>query len=138
MSNVARYALPVLNARLTAILHAIDAATTPGYITVYSGTPPAVAGGPLLPNNVSLVTYHLSKPAGAVTNGVLEFVQPNEQMCTGDGLAFWARVYDGADNAIMDMTVGDMASSAALRLGQLNLYAGASLLRPSVAKIAGG
>lgn len=133
MNSLIRFPLSIQNARWQIIQSSIDAAASPGRLTLYAGDIPD-AGGTLPANAVELVSYELKKPCARITNGILMFHLPDEEMVIADGIASWARFADGANNPVLDLDVGDMNSSAGVRLPQVNLFAG-GIVRPVLAKL---
>lgn len=99
-------AIPVRNTRLQAIADAIDAATDPGTLTLYTG--PRPGNGAAIDAQVELVTIPCPRPfADSVENGVLTGVPFEEAMAVGQGEAVWGRFRDGDGQFVADADAGE-------------------------------
>lgn len=110
----------VRNARLTAIVTALDSGVTGGFLKFYDGARPATGG---TATNL-LATLTLSKPSGTVSAGVLTGGTITGANATGTGTATWARLTDLAGTFVADLSVGTsgtdiiLAGSASMTTGQ--------------------
>lgn len=135
MSDLLRNSIAAKNAQLTALRSLIDAAGTAGSLTFYSGPVPSVGGGTLQPENIRLLQYPLQKPCATISNGEFLFSGTFEQMVEAKGRPTFARLADGNNNAIGDLTVGPIdgelvngvVTYCAIRLAEINLLAGGYL-----------
>lgn len=97
--------IPLRNARLQAVADAIDAATEPGTLTLYSGSRPS--NGAAVDGQTALVEIPCPRPfAESVENGVLEGASFEEVMATEGGDAVWGRYRDGDGEFVADADVG--------------------------------
>ncbi len=111
-------------ARLTQILAALDAASTPARILFYATVQPAAgaaAGG------TAIAAVTLAQPAGSVTGTVLQITVPeNPGQFVADGTIVWARFVDGNDTWIADADVtesgGDGTVTVTPRAGYTGGY----------------
>ena len=131
MTDIIRYSPAVRVSRALSILSKIDAGVSPGKILLCSGVAPvgfAAATG-------VLASLSLSKPSGVVNDAAeLMFAPVADAMVVTDGSVTWARVEDGAGNAVADLDVGLPGSGAAIILTDTSLKAGA-LIRVTLAKL---
>jgi hypothetical protein len=110
----------VRNARLTAIITALDSGSSGGFLKFYDGVRPATGG---TVTNL-LATLTLSKPSGTVSAGVLTGSAITGANATGTGTATWARLTDQAGTFVADLSVGTsgtdiiLAGSASMTTGQ--------------------
>lgn len=102
------YSTALRNARLDEITAAIDAAATPGKLRIYAGTQPAtgasVAGNTLL---AELTMGDPSFPAasgGSMTANAISA----DSSANATGTATFARVLDGDDNFVMDLSIDEL------------------------------
>ena len=102
---MAGYATAVRNAKLQAIVTAIDAGSGNGTLTLYNGTKPAT--GAAITTQVALADLTFPKPSGTITGGVLTFgtitADPSANVT---GTATWLRIKDSAGTFVADFTVG--------------------------------
>lgn len=103
---------------------AVDAAATPGYFEVYTGTIPATPATAITDQDL-LGTLTFSDPCGVVADGVVTF-----NAITGDtsadatGEPAWVRVYDGDDNVVGDYSASNMAGDGPFKFNTLDIEAG--------------
>lgn len=104
--------------RLTFLDNGPDAAA----INIYGGERP---GGPAdTPVGAVLATIPLKVPAGEVADGALTLQAAEPGLITITGTATWARVTNAAGLVALDMSVGDMSSTANCKLSTCDLLAG--------------
>jgi hypothetical protein len=102
-----RYSTSLRNAHSQATINTIDADAAVGYIEIREGSQPAnpntAASGTLL------VTIDLQDPSfGSPSSGVITLLGvPLSGTAVGTGTAGWFRIYDGADNAVIDGDIVD-------------------------------
>lgn len=106
---MAGYVIPLRNARAQAILTQIGAS---GTLTIMGGTRPATGAAS---SNI-LGTFLLPNPAGTVANAVLTFTKPPDAQATGTGTATWARINDGSNNPVVDLSVTDTTGNGEIKL----------------------
>lgn len=135
-------ALPLRNTRLHAIAAAIDAAATPGTLTLYTGTRPG--NGAPITDQLTLVVIECPKPfADTVESGILTGRPFADAMSTGQGVAAWGRFHDGDGLFVADADVGELQDdgngnlipTSDINLPNTVIYPG-MLIRPTAATIA--
>lgn len=95
------------NARLQAIATALDAASEPGTLTLY--TRPRPGNGATIDTQLALVEIPCPRPfVASLENGVLEGAAFEEVMATAQGDAVWGRYRDGAGEFVADADVGEL------------------------------
>jgi hypothetical protein len=110
---------PSTRARDTALSEfasAVDAGSGPATLAIYSGKQPASADEPIWIDPVwgqtLLVKFTLGRPAfSAPFNGVVGANPMGQSEALASGVASWARVSDGAGNAILDVDVGEKGAA---------------------------
>lgn len=107
--------------RLQGVVSFLGLGTNPPYVEIYEGVRPALGAVPM---GGVLVTLPLQDPVGNISNGVLTLIPSEEAQVLVDGLASWARVYNGNGGVAWDCTVSDLAGSGELKVVSLSLYAG--------------
>lgn len=134
MSDIIRFAPAVCEARLAAVLTALDAAKPkPARLTLYAGAaPPAGAAVPV--DVLPLLSFPLPSPAGEIRNGELLLAAINEQMVVRTGRAAFARVEDGAGRPVLDLDISAFGGGGAVQLATVDLLAG-SIVRVTLAKL---
>lgn len=101
----------VRNARGQALIDAMDADASPGYIEFYSGLRPAT--GAAISGPVLLGTVTLGATSGTMVAGLLTLTSTTDDLSVdADGTLTWCRVYDGAGTFVMDMNCGLAGSGA--------------------------
>ena len=115
------------NTRLQAVADALDAATEPGTLTLYTGPRPGNGAPP--DAQLPLVEIPCPRPfAASVENGVLEGAAFAEVMATEGGLAAWGRYRDGDGEFVADADVGELDAegnpTSDINLPNAQLYAG--------------
>jgi len=116
-------------ARMEVLAEAIDAASNPGTITLYSGDRPDT-GGEITSDNLALVVFTFGLPcATAVTNGVLTLdhasIPGEEALATATPT--WARVCDGDGNFVMDCSVSRTGQGGDITVNTTDFVQGASV-----------
>ncbi len=97
------------NNYLQSLANAVDAAATPGILTVFSGTRPA--SGAAITSQTALVTQELTQPAfGAPGNGVMTAEDFTPTAIEAAGQSVWFRITDGDGNFVLDGDVGTGAT----------------------------
>lgn len=112
----------VRNARLQAIANAIDAASTPGKIKLYTGTRPAAGAAT---GEALQCTIVLAKPCASVAGAVLTFDAGSEGQRVAEDAITWARFTDGDDAFIMDATVSLPGGGGDITVSNVNGFIGA-------------
>ncbi len=100
-------------ARLAATLSYIG---TAGRVQLFDARPSA--GGLLL------AEVQLANPAGEVAAGALTLAWGEPGLIVITGLAAWARIVTGSDVVVIECDVTDGQGSGALKLADVQLYAG--------------
>lgn len=94
----------IRNARLQLLADALDVASNPGTLKIYSGYHPGTGVAPYETNHL-LATLNFSLPSvgeGGIVNGVLTFASIAAGVGLETGTASWARAADGDDTFICD------------------------------------
>ena len=94
----------IRNARLELLADALDVASNPGTLKIYSGTHPGTGVAPGVGNTL-LATLTFSLPCvevGGIAAGVLTFDTITGENAVADGTAAWARAADGDDTFVCD------------------------------------
>lgn len=113
----------VRNARLQALLDAIDMGAGDSVISFY--TAPQPVGGGAVTSQTLLASCALFTPSGSVANGIMTFNAISDEMAVkSNGVAEWCRIFDGDGNFILDMDCGLSGSGAIMILDDINLNAG--------------
>lgn len=108
------------NARHAGSLAHLDAGSSPAKIRIFAGVQPAPGG----PESELLVQIELTKPAGAVAEGVLTLTASTFGLIAKTGQATWARVMTGAGEIAFDCDVSDMTGDGVIKLEKTQLYEG--------------
>ena len=117
------YTVAVKNARAQALANQIDASSSAGSLTIFTGVAPVGVGA--ITTQTALVAMPLQKPCSAtISNGVLTLANITEQMVQTTGQAAWARLKNGDGVAIADMSVGLAGSGADIELPTISLIQG--------------
>lgn len=127
---ILRFAVAVKNSTLTQIRDAIDAGSGPGYLQVRSGTIPADVATAVTGTLLGTLTF--ADPCGVVgtpTVGALT-MSPIIQDSSADltGTATWARIFDSAGVAVMDIDISATGGGGTLQLNTVNIVAGGPIL----------
>lgn len=126
-------------ARNNGTLLLLDAggAQSPGYAEFYAGARPA-DGEP--PAGAMLIRTPFAHPAGVVQpDGSIVLSTGPEVLAVADGLATWARVFNGSDVRLFDCDASGPAGNGDLRLVMAgNTGADAQVYAGAVAQIATG
>lgn len=111
------------------IIAAIDGGAGPGYVEFRKLSQPAKPSvAP--PANSLLGTLTLSSPCAVYDGGLYRVVFSaiaQDDAADDSGTATWARFYDGDGVAVLDCTMGSLASSADIKLNATNVVAGGPL-----------
>lgn len=102
-----------------------DAGGAPGYLELYTGTPPAALGA--ITDQIKLGTLPLSYPCGSVAGGVLTFGSITEDSeADATGTAAWGRLYSSTGVVVGDFDVAGMenATTEFLRLSTTSITLG--------------
>lgn len=114
-------------ARSEVIKSAIDAATTPGKVLLYTLPLPATTGAAITTQTL-LATCVLSDPCGTVANGSLTLSAISDDLsadATGD-IAF-GRIVDGDGNFVADAIAGVNGSGEILQFLSLSVVQGGTV-----------
>ena len=113
----------IRTARATAILTALDAGSGPAIMQFYTATQPAK--GAAITDQTLLGTVTFSDPAGTITDCALTLSPiTDDALADADGIATWARVLDGDDAFVMDITVTNNAGAGPIKMASTQIYAG--------------
>lgn len=130
------YTTAVKNVRAQALVGLIDAASNPGAMILYTGEAPVGVG--TITSQQALVTLSLQKPCYAtIENGVITLNSIAEQMVQTTGTTGFARLLDGNNVAIADMTIGVIGSGADIEIPTVDLIQG-SYIRITAGQITEG
>ena len=117
------YSITVKTAMMQAVADKLDAATTAGYLLLYSAAQPAA--GAAITDQILLADIELAKPCGTVASGVLTLDCPvADDNVPASGTLIWGRLYDGDSNWIADGDVGLEGSGAMIELNSVTSYQG--------------
>lgn len=120
------FSTTVRNARLTAIITAIDGGAGAGTIKLYTGTRPATGGA--ITSQTLLGTLTFSDPCGTVSGGVLTFsTVTGDSSADADGTAAWARIADSTGTFVADVGVGVSGSGMEVIMNTTAIVAGGSI-----------
>lgn len=111
----------VRNARVAALLAAIDGAATPATLRVY--TAPQPTPGDAITTQTLLAEFTLDDPAGSVTGPNLTITLPDPVVVAADGAPAWARLSDGDDEWVLDGDAGLTGSGALFILDAAEWFA---------------
>ena len=117
-----RLGVALKNARLQAVLDKLDAGASHGTVKLY--TSPRIAAIGDTPTGTLVATLDLAEPCGSVTSGVATLGLPADSAVIADGVVTWALWCDGDGNQVMDTDVGNLASSAEVRISNTNCTVG--------------
>lgn len=109
-------------ARLVGTLGFLDTGPNPARLRIYGGVRPASPS--TTPTSVMLVEIQLTKPAGAIANGLLTLSQQEDGLITATGIATWARLVNGADVTALDLDCSGTDGQGDIKLASTNLYLG--------------
>lgn len=112
------------NAAADAVVDLVDADTDPGYIEIRTGSQPASAGDAATGD--LLVTFTLDDPAfGAAATGVATLAgTPLTETAVDTGTAGWFRMYDGADNVVLDGSVTPTSGGGQIEINTTSINTG--------------
>lgn len=116
-------AAAVRNARLQAIVTALDAGGAAASLILYTGPQPDP--GADLTDQVALATLTFNRPAGSVANGVLTFAGLAEVQAKEEGTAAWVRAAASDASIVFDADVGAKDSGSTIEISNTTLYPGA-------------
>lgn len=116
------------------IIAAIDGTPNKnGKIKMYSGERPTSPETPQTKNNMILSQHELSNPCATEENGVITF--SNIRECTAaleSGTCTWARIFDGNDKAIADVSVSTVGAEGDLQMNTTEIVKGGPIRFTSV------
>jgi hypothetical protein len=124
------FSAAVISDRLQALTRALDLDPIQnGKLLIYAGTQPVTGG---TPSGALLGTLTFFRPSlSGVTGATLTLRNPPASLAVATGTASWARMVNGADQFVADLTLGLPGSGAAVELvtptSGLILYAGGEL-----------
>lgn len=105
----------VKNSALIGIRALIDGGADSGLIKVYDSPRPAT--GAAITTQILLAEIEFNDPSFAdPVSATMTMNVPLTTNGLANGTALWARITDSDDNFVMDIDVGDLASSAELKL----------------------
>lgn len=117
-----RLGVALKNARLQATFDKLDAGASHGVVKLY--TAPRIAAIGDTPTGTLVATLDLAEPCGSVTGGVGTLALPADAVVVADGVVTWALWCDGDGNQLFDTDVGNLASSAEVRISNTNCTVG--------------
>lgn len=121
MSAPVTFSSPVKTARANAYVNQLAG----GYLIIYTEGSSAPANADIaISDQVALIRFDLSSPAGSVTNGVFTCDSIAPQMALESGIAFFARGYTSGDAAVCDLSVGAQGSGSAVEINDINIIQG--------------
>lgn len=127
---ILRFAVAVKNSTLTQIRDAIDAGSGAGYLQVRTGTIPADVATAVTGTLLGTLTF--SDPCGTVgspTPGALTMSAiTQDSSADATGTATWARIFDSAGTAVMDIDISTTGGGGTLQLNTTNIVAGGPIL----------
>jgi hypothetical protein len=110
----------IKTAQLQAVIDALDAATFPGRIDLYTGPMPNAPGGDITSQKL-IGSCALSLPSGTVSDTVLTFEAISEDLLVDEtGDIEWARFSDGNGNFVMDGDCGPDGSGALIEFNRID------------------
>lgn len=119
---ILRFAVAVKNSTLIQIRDAIDAGPGAGYLQVRSGTIPADVATAVTGTLLGTLTF--SDPCGAVSAGALTMSAiTQDSSADNTGTATWARIFDSAGTAVMDIDISQTGGGGTLQLNTTNIVA---------------
>jgi len=120
---ITRLATTSLSLVAAALINAIDASGL-GKVKFYTGPMPANPQTAVT-TQVLLGTLRTGAPCGTVSGSSIVFNPiAQDDMADADGTAVWARITTGADVAVMDLDVTDLAGTGAIRLNTVGVVSG--------------
>lgn len=122
-----KLATAIRNSRADVIATAIDAGSTGGMLTIYSGTRPATPGGAIDPfTNLVLGELTFSDPCkSSVDNGVLTFASiAQDASANNSGTATWARITNSDGGFVMDLDVTNNSGNGDIKLNSTDIIQG--------------
>ncbi len=116
------------DAVLNALKARIDAGGAAGSIKIYTGTKPA-GPGTAISNQVLLGTLALSYPCGSVADGALTFgAITQDSQADATGTATWARIFDSAGNAKIDVDASVTGGSGFMQMNTTSVIINGPIL----------
>ncbi len=110
------------DARLQAVANWLDTGSGNAAVRIYPSPRPATPAD--TPTTAMLAQISLTKPCGALTNGVLTLTPEANGLIAETGTATWARIVNGNGDTAFDADVGQGTGDWEIVLVQANLYAG--------------
>lgn len=125
---ILRFATALKNSCLTPIRDAIDAGSGAGTIRLYTGTMPADVATAVTVQ-VLLGTLTFSDPSGTVAAGAFTASAiTQDSAADATGTATWARVFDSASVAVMDVDCTVTGGGGTMQLNTTNIVIGGPIL----------
>lgn len=116
------------------IIAAIDGTDNKkGKIKMYSGTRPTSPEKEATTGEKILSEHELSNPCAAEENGVITFLAIGEcSAALESGTCTWARIFDGNNKAIADVSVSTVGSNGDLQMNTTEIVKGGPIRFTSV------
>lgn len=106
------------------LIAALDAGSGAAYARFYTGTMPATPATAITTQTL-LGTMTCSDPCATRAGGVITFdAITQDSAADASGTATWARLFDSAGNAKIDLDVTDDAGTGAIKLNTTTIVAG--------------
>lgn len=112
-------------ARLVATRDYINLGGGNPFFAIYGNTRPVSLT--VAPGAAPLVIIQLTKPPGVVDEGMLTLTQLQPGQVQNNGVATWARLFNGDDQPVLDCDCSDAAGTAELKLNNVALFQGAEV-----------
>jgi hypothetical protein len=109
-------------ARLAGTLGFLDTGNEPARLRIYGGTRPPTPAA--TPTSAMLVEIKLTKPAGAISGGLLTLTQQEDGLIKNTGVATWARLVSGSEVTALDLDCSGTDGNGDVRLASTSLYLG--------------
>lgn len=130
----AGYSTTIRDARLTAIVTAIDGGAGAGLLRIYDGSRPATGGAA----TTLLAELTLSDPCGSVSAQVLTFSAITaDASANATGTASWARIVTSAGTFCVDLSVTATGGGGDVQLSTVSITAGQQVTCTSATITAG-
>ena len=110
------------DARLQAVANWLDTGSGNAAVRIYPSPRPATPAD--TPTTAMLAQISLTKPCGALTNGVLTLTPEANGLIAETGTATWARIVNGNGDTAFDCDCGTGPGAWEVQLPQATLYAG--------------
>lgn len=123
-----RLALAAQHAMLAAVGNLVDASGAPGTLSLYTGTQPEAPedsiGEAKLLARMTFSRPGFGKPSTRAISALFE----TGELALDSGRCAWARVADGAGNAVIDVEVGEEDSVAAMKINTVEIRKGGPVI----------